>query len=554
MADSEASSQQTTAHYRSPDPVSNLRVRVVVSRVEGPTAPAGAPAGGAGEEGAGAAAEGAAAGGAASAESLVVEGVFAWQQKVFSVAEAARRRAEVPVTDLDRKYSAMLAEGGAVGAPLYTYVDVDEFNAEGAAVHELTTSKAPVRRAAGAAAQQEALRKKQQRMYIAFKPHDAAPETIIATFTAHPDGSLDARPAFTTPGGAASHIELPDGSTYEYEVYNTADRDATALEQRSRSLADHAASRAVLLRRAAAEAVDVLPPPGPSKTAMRLNMCLEIVAARGCRGRSLYVEYWVDANPEVWKLQKPPQAEGAPDPLRGVTHLCTTMTYPVPDEERSLFGNREMVAHFGHPVEFELVAQHEVLPRDWPVVYFQIASYDRWDRFCVEGYGYLPLHGEAVGHRTHRITTWRPLGSVRDRMRTFFIGGSAEIEDITYLRAPDGFRGPVLSRFGMSSETGGELKVRTNGLVQMSQSRIEPTMKRVQEHVKRTLQASAQKVARKPLPAPEVMEQGLRRARRRVEEARERERLGERPDAERRRERAPAPRSPPREREPARLR
>jgi Ciliary basal body-associated, B9 protein len=58
------------------------------------------------------------------------------------------------------------------------------------------------------------------------------------------------------------------------------------------------------------------------------------------------------------------------------------------------------------------------------------------------------------------VSTWKPRGSWLDRLRTFFIGGSPELRDITYAKVPHGFSGATLSRFGFQAVTSGTLQVR----------------------------------------------------------------------------------------------
>uniref|UniRef100_A0A8B9VFQ8 MKS transition zone complex subunit 1 n=1 Tax=Anas zonorhyncha TaxID=75864 RepID=A0A8B9VFQ8_9AVES len=101
----------------------------------------------------------------------------------------------------------------------------------------------------------------------------------------------------------------------------------------------------------------------------------------------------------------------------------------------------------------------DCLPQ-WPVLYFEVLSLDFWQRYRVEGYGSLVLPA-SPGLHILTIPTWRPveLGTVAE-LRRFFIGGSPELEDMTYVRIPATFKGERLSRFGFHTETTGSVTFR----------------------------------------------------------------------------------------------
>uniref|UniRef100_A0A6Q2X4P1 MKS transition zone complex subunit 1 n=1 Tax=Esox lucius TaxID=8010 RepID=A0A6Q2X4P1_ESOLU len=100
------------------------------------------------------------------------------------------------------------------------------------------------------------------------------------------------------------------------------------------------------------------------------------------------------------------------------------------------------------------VLNSNYLPQ-WPVVYFKVLSLDFWQRYRTEGYGYLVIPS-TPGKHTVSCHTWRPLqtGTVSE-LRRFFIGGSPELEDYSYVRVPGTFKGDRLSRFGFRTLTSG---------------------------------------------------------------------------------------------------
>lgn len=65
------------------------------------------------------------------------------------------------------------------------------------------------------------------------------------------------------------------------------------------------------------------------------------------------------------------------------------------------------------------------------------------------------------------MTCWRPRGdSIIYELRRFFIGGSPELADISYVAVPSDHEGPVLSRMGFRTTTTGNLKIRLNTVFQ----------------------------------------------------------------------------------------
>ncbi|MEE6468934.1 hypothetical protein FKM82_008430 [Ascaphus truei] len=147
--------------------------------------------------------------------------------------------------------------------------------------------------------------------------------------------------------------------------------------------------------------------------------------------------------------------------LSGVTQSCKTKTH-----------GRESVAYFCYPFSFEVFLSEEVESEDvpqWPVLYFEVLSLDFWQRYRVEGYGSVVLP-ETPGMHTITAQTWRPveLGTVSE-LRRFFIGGSPELEDMTYIRVPGTFQGERLSRFGFRTQTTGSVTFRFH-CVQQSRS------------------------------------------------------------------------------------
>lgn len=75
----------------------------------------------------------------------------------------------------------------------------------------------------------------------------------------------------------------------------------------------------------------------------------------------------------------------------------------------------------------------------------QVNSYDMWDRQRIQGYGHmnLPL---TPGTTSHVIQTWHPALTQIGRLRSFFIGGTPELRDLTFAGVPTTQQSSTLSR------------------------------------------------------------------------------------------------------------
>uniref|UniRef100_A0A7N6BAM1 MKS transition zone complex subunit 1 n=1 Tax=Anabas testudineus TaxID=64144 RepID=A0A7N6BAM1_ANATE len=171
---------------------------------------------------------------------------------------------------------------------------------------------------------------------------------------------------------------------------------------------------------------------------LRYLMNGEIISAKGFEYDNLYIHFFMEL-PNNWS-SLPFQS------LSGVTQTCRTKT-------------SGKVSYFSFPFSFETfyMSEKEKSIPQWPVLYFKVLSLDFWQRYRTEGYGYL-LFPAIPGKHIITCHTWRPLqiGTV-SALRRFFIGGSPELEDNSYVRIPGTFKGERLSRFGFYTETTGSV-------------------------------------------------------------------------------------------------
>ncbi len=71
-----------------------------------------------------------------------------------------------------------------------------------------------------------------------------------------------------------------------------------------------------------------------------------------------------------------------------------------------------------------------------PKIYFEVASYDSWSRYRTEGYTWTQVPTQP-GIYKEKLDCWRPRGdSFIYELRRYFIGGSPELEDISYVAVP----------------------------------------------------------------------------------------------------------------------
>ncbi|XP_070591140.1 tectonic-like complex member MKS1 isoform X2 [Erythrolamprus reginae] len=219
----------------------------------------------------------------------------------------------------------------------------------------------------------------------------------------------------------------------------------------------------------------------------RLFVNGEIVSAQGYEYNNLYIHFFLEL-PSCWSC--PPSQL-----LSGMTQMCTSKVH-----------GKDRVAFFSFPFTLEMFFTQEddlegSLP-EWPVLYFEVLSLDFWHRYRVEGYGFVVLPATPE------------LGTISE-LRRFFIGGSPELEDITYTKVPSTFTGDCLSRFGFRSETTGSVTFRLNCLQQSKAFMESSSMKkRMQSVLDRLGNFSHQSSLCNVLEA-------FQRARHRMQEARE---------------------------------
>ncbi|KAJ3413287.1 Pleiotropic negative transcriptional regulator [Chytridiales sp. JEL 0842] len=211
---------------------------------------------------------------------------------------------------------------------------------------------------------------------------------------------------------------------------------------------------------------------------LRVNIFGEIISAANFNGSTLYVRYLLDLG-EGWS------------PDTNEMHLMSGYT-----QASSCVYNPDIhtwEARFAYPIEAEIISSREGVDVTWPKMFFEICSMDQWDRHVVEGYGYLDIPRNSgnvysmisikyftklkSGTFTFDIPTWRPSTSSLGRMKSAFVGGSSELEDLAYGAIPTGHKGSLLNKYGFQTETSGTIQVRLNCVQQSSVYSKEKSMK-----------------------------------------------------------------------------
>lgn len=130
------------------------------------------------------------------------------------------------------------------------------------------------------------------------------------------------------------------------------------------------------------------------------------------------------------------------------------------------------VAHFGYPFELQCIhtekkGEDAMMSGDWPRLFLEVGSSGCWGRHYVEGYGHVAIP-RVPGTYDLTVNTWKPRGAIRDRMSDFFLGGARHLSDhVNYSAHPNpADRGPFLNKYGFTTESSGQVRVRINVVVQ----------------------------------------------------------------------------------------
>ncbi|KRZ75570.1 26S proteasome non-ATPase regulatory subunit 14 [Trichinella papuae] len=184
----------------------------------------------------------------------------------------------------------------------------------------------------------------------------------------------------------------------------------------------------------------------PQKRSLRIVYYGEITSAEDFEYSHLLVHYFLDI-PKGWVCKS--------DKMSGVTQTCLVKN----------IRNNGRSAYFAFPIELELCLDldYYYVSEDypmWPQLFLTVMSLDTYNRYRLEGYGYMSLPADP-GISEHIVNTWRPAEDVVSNLRRYFIGGSFELEDVLCCRYAKSFEGErILSKYGFRTVSSGSVKLK----------------------------------------------------------------------------------------------
>nr|XP_055188267.1 tectonic-like complex member MKS1 isoform X2 [Nyctereutes procyonoides] len=458
------------AVYRSRDPVLNLRLRVHLQRITSSNFLRYQPVAQLGKDLIDLATfrPHPTASGHGSEEEEEEEVVIGWQEKLFSQFEVDLYRNEAACqSPLDHQYRQEILKledsGGRKNRRIFTYTDSDRYTNVEEHCQKMTTAAREVpsflvermanvrRRRQDRRGMEGGILKSRivtwepseefvrnnhvintplQTMYIMA---DLGPygklgykkyEHVLCTLKVDSNGVITVKPDFTgLKGPYRIETEGEKQEVWKYTVDNASSLAQPEEEEREQRVFKDLYGRHKEYLSSLVGTDFEMTAPG----ALRLFVNGEVVSAQGYEYDNLYVHFFVELPTTNW-------SSPAFQQLSGITQTCATKSLGM-----------EKVAYFSYPFTFEASFLHEdestdALP-EWPVLYCEVLSLDFWQRYRVEGYGAMVLPATPGSH-TLTVSTWRPmeLGTVAE-LRRFFIGGSLELEDLSYVRIPGTFKG-----------------------------------------------------------------------------------------------------------------
>ncbi|XP_033731555.1 Meckel syndrome type 1 protein-like isoform X1 [Pecten maximus] len=433
------------------------------------------------------------------------ERVFHWQEKVFCLRETELYSNEASCEGvMEKKYNKDVTEILEKGKPnnrLFSYVDHDKFSQSSESVQYLTTSAnekpsfltekmANLRRRKVGGGKKDDNRRNKAFREVGFVPKIntvdynpseelrnrnhimAAPmqvhyimadlsrreegsgtlqeEAVLCMIQMDANGVICMRPDFSKgkkPYVVENNIK---GDVFEYTIQHSSKIMNRQEQDKELKMYREVYSRHSDFLQACVGEDFELPP----LNVLRLLVYGEMECARDFEYDDLYLHFLVDL-PKHWTADRSQQ-------LSWVTQTCRTKVE-----------GRDNVSYFSFPFNFELFYKDtsirdedkEPLPH-FPIIMVEVLSLDRWNRFRTEGYTYISIPTHPGTYREN-ARCWRPIGkSAAAELRRFFIGGSPELEDITYTAIPSTFQGSHLSKYGFRTESTGTISTKLNVILQ----------------------------------------------------------------------------------------
>eukprot|EP01112_Ceratiomyxa_fruticulosa_P012342 TRINITY_DN340_c1_g2_i1.p1 TRINITY_DN340_c1_g2~~TRINITY_DN340_c1_g2_i1.p1 ORF type:complete len:592 (-),score=105.24 TRINITY_DN340_c1_g2_i1:1141-2916(-) len=299
-------------------------------------------------------------------------------------------------------------------------------------------------------------------------------ESVLCTLKVNSNGMFEMKPGFSTDFSAPYINPLKFGEGEDDMIYEYVLENLSEPERKNFNFQIPDVQRPLRI----GPDLGSFEPSPSDHSLSKIHIFGEIISASGFdyphRKPDLYVEYVfdLDSHPSWKQIDSFSQDESVVigennnninnnntspygEVISRISHIAST-SYDISDPSKS-------VAHFCFPFELHLEGNPE---NALPHLYFIVNSYDEWERHRVVGYGYMSLP-VTPGRHYYDIKTWRPKGSVYSQLKSYFIGGSPELQDINYIYMPKDhtqlqtgkITTPML-KFPFATISSGELSIR----------------------------------------------------------------------------------------------
>lgn len=249
----------------------------------------------------------------------------------------------------------------------------------------------------------------------------------------------------------------PAGSLYEYAIENENEiypEDTDLLQEAENAEMQYDVQQVEQWRHRCGFQVFDVPDDGFDA---RLILHIEIVSAKHFDGQYIYMKYSLDLDHQGWKV------DGQVN-VSGTTQTCMAAS-------ETIDGSGASMVHFGFPIELNLLHQMHSNPcwrQNGPRINLQIFSTDAWGRIVLEGYATMALP-IVPGYHDTTITSWKPVDTIRNRMKDYFIGNEHRTIDSEMLKPSSDF----LTRYGLQTESSGSVRIRVVSMEQKHLPKVE---------------------------------------------------------------------------------
>ncbi|KAJ3321841.1 Pleiotropic negative transcriptional regulator [Boothiomyces sp. JEL0866] len=173
----------------------------------------------------------------------------------------------------------------------------------------------------------------------------------------------------------------------------------------------------------------------PLESQTRFVYNCDIGVAKGFQSANIYIHYIIDL---------PNECKNESKITEGYTQtVCSTI-----DDDESVW-------NFNVPIHIS----YNTNANETTVIYFKVVGIDYMDRQNIQGYGYLEL-SNIPGKSCSKVHTWRPLSNYQSKMKTYFLGGSPQLQQLQYLTKE------TTNRYGFQTESSGHFAFNCNCIMQ----------------------------------------------------------------------------------------